>query len=276
MILHKVTFGSFPNEKKAEAIDLADEYLVALLHNGQISGEFSFGTSRGVLAAYIHLSGIAGHSLKNHSKYGREYYYKIAEFFGKPPTWQNLDDDVPKRDTTWKNAPFLYLFTDMFESESPLRRGDNGQPIPLYLLPGKHEDREGIYFWQNSYRNHDSIWIGSGELEIPAYKQLAEPASELSQIGLDICQAVEKATNIPTYYFLIRYWGRRISEAKRRCPGCGRAWRTENLFKNPHRFWHFDFQCKHCRLVSHTSDADDDERHAFIGEYKKMSKRTNE
>ena len=275
MILHKVNFGPCSKNKRREAEYLVEQYLSSLLHNGQICDGHLIGTSQGSLIAYLHLAGAAGRSLKHHSKYGRDHLAKITEYFGQSPRWVRLDDDAPRTDATWKDAPFLYVFTHMFDWESPLRRGDNGLAVPLYLLPGKHEDREEIYFWQSSYHDHDSIWIGTGALEIPAYKQLADPASELSQNGIDICKMVEKATKVPTYYYLMRYWGRRKDEEDRACPGCGRAWRTKHASNrsDQFRFWHFEFQCHPCRLVSHLADADEDERHAFVGEYKKKSRR---
>jgi len=153
-----------------------------------------------------------------------------------------------------------------------LCRGDNGKPIPVYRLPGTHEDREAIYFWQRTYHEYNGIWLGCGELEIPVYKQLADPSSELSQKGREICRAVEKAIRIPTYYFLMRYWGRRSGEDERLCPGCGRAWLSRYPTDHPRGWWQFAFQCHNCRLVSQVADCDEDERHAVIGEYTKQRK----
>jgi len=74
--------------------------------------------------------------------------------------------------------------------------------------------------WQRSGRD----WLLSGALEIPAYKKLADPTSELSVNGRELCARIEKATQKPTYYFLMRYWGRNDGEATRSRPLCGAKW----------------------------------------------------
>jgi predicted nucleic acid-binding Zn ribbon protein len=184
-----------------------------------------------------------------------------------------VDDEAPQRDTTWSNAPFLYLSTHMNDWESPLCRGDNGKPIPLYRLTGAHEDRESIYFWQQTYREYDAIWMGCGHLEIPVYCELALPDSELSQQGRSICRKVESATGIPTYYFLMRYWGRKDCEEKRLCPGCGCEWHKKNSVGQLNRFCDFTFMCRKCKLVSHIADSYDDSRRARIGEWQATKRR---
>ena len=267
MILHEVTFGPVDRKNRQDAEIFVEYYLAALLHNGQVCGEYFIVVKKGSLTALLSLSGMKAKSLRYHCKYGKKRFKQIKEFFGKPPQWKLLEDVGPKRDTTWMGAPFLYLCTDHLTWESPLCRGDNGKPIPLYRLPGAHEDREAIYFWQDAYHAYDAIWMKCSALEIPVYKQLADPSSELSQQGLKICKAIEKVTGVPTYYYLTRYWGRRDNEDKRKCPGCGSAWRMANPSHRSSGFWHFAFQCKRCRLVSHLADSNDDERHAVIGEF---------
>jgi predicted nucleic acid-binding Zn ribbon protein len=164
------------------------------------------------------------------------------------------------------------LFTHKNDWESPICRGDNGESVPLYFLPGEHEDREKIYFLQQEYRDYDSIWMSCGELEIPVYKQLATPDSELSSTGRELCTYIEEATGIPTYYYMMRYWGRRAGEEDRKCPGCGKNWSKKHHQKTKSTPFHiFDFMCEHCRLVSHTSNTSDDERHAVIGEWRSNS-----
>jgi predicted nucleic acid-binding Zn ribbon protein len=274
MILHKLVFGQVDKKNKRDAEDVAESYIGVLLHNGQACGEYFTVVREGNLIAYVMLQGIHARSLEFHSKYGTENLNKVTDFFGKPPEWKLLNDDAPMRDRTWAKAPFLYLFTHMNDWESPLRRGDNGKPIPLYRLPGKHEDREAIYFWQCKCREYDAIWLGCGELEIPVYKQLADPSSELSEQGHEICKAIEKGTGIPTYYFLMRYWGRRSGEDKRACPGCGRAWRSKHPIDHPRGWWRFAFQCHSRRILSPVADSYDDERRAVIGECRKQRKRT--
>ena len=275
MILYKVIFGRIPTGKREKAEEAVESYISVLLHNGQACGEYFHVVQRRKLCAYVNLAGVAALSTRYHSAYHSDRLNKLKAIFNHVPQWILVDDEAPKHDRTWARAPFLYLFTTMFDWESPLCRGDNGKPIPLYRLPGTHEDRESIYFWQRAYRDYDATWMRCGVLEIPVYKQLANPSSELSQQGLQICRKVELITSIPTYYYLMRYWGRRMHEENRKCPGCGRAWRTQHSPSGSSVFWHFPFQCDRCRLVSHTADVYDDERHAIIGEWKaKQRKQT--
>jgi predicted nucleic acid-binding Zn ribbon protein len=273
MILAKVTFGKYEKHKAAELEDLMETYLASLLHNGQICSDYFFAWTKGQMNAYVHLVGPNGYSRRYHSKWGKDNLKNLAEAFGQEPSWLILEDGAPKRNSTWRGAPFLYLFTHAFDEGPPIRRGDKGMPIPSYLFP---IDKGQLYSWQRDYYYFDNIWIGSGALEMPAYRQLADPKSELSQEGRELCQAIERATGIPTYYFLMRYWGRREGEEKRRCPGCGRLWRSEtplkqNSLEKRNTFWKFPFKCNKCRLVSHLADSDDGRR-ASIGEYRKQDK----
>jgi predicted nucleic acid-binding Zn ribbon protein len=97
---------------------------------------------------------------------------------------------------------------------------------------------------------------------------MASPDSELSQRGREICQQVEAATGVPTYYFLMRYWGRRKGEETRRCPGCGGSWHVVMPANATSGFCDFPFRCEACRLVSHLGKLFDDPRRAAIGEWK--------
>jgi len=270
MILYKVIFGNVGKHKREEAENLVQYYISALLHNGQACGEYFTVLQKGNICAYVNLQGKDANSPQYHCIYGNKWLEKIEDIFGNKPIWKVIDDEIPQTIEDWDQAPFMYLFTRMNDWESPICRGDNGNPVPLYLLPGEHEDREKIYFWQRKYRDYDSIWMGCGELEIPVYKQLAAPGSELGLTGREICAYIEKATGVPTYYYLMRHWGRRKGEDQRACPACGQKWAQAYKAKmNDSPFHAFDFMCEPCRLVSHVSSACDDERHAVIGEWRK-------
>ncbi|MHC4444339.1 MAG: DUF2310 family Zn-ribbon-containing protein [Planctomycetota bacterium] len=278
MILFNVKFGKLSNENKSEAVDLAEGYMATLLHSGQACGEYYLTWIKGVLNAHVMLSGRNAFATRYHSAWGKQELKKIAAYFGHKPQWVALDDDIPSRNTTWRGAPFLYLFTHAFDRTPPVCRGDNGKPIPSYLLPVSSKTRADMYFWSSSYQDHENIWTASGILEIPTYQQLADPQSELSGQGRDICRIVEKATGVPTYYYLMRYWGRRSGEEDRKCPVCGKIWKHAGEGTKgdteEYQFWRFDFKCDRCRLVSHLATSYDDERHARIGEFGTKKART--
>ena len=274
MILANVKFACPTKQSRRRVEELVETYLSRLLHQGQIGSEYVFAWSGGGMNAYLQLVAPDAFALRHHSEYGRETLAELTEASGKAPQWIILDAADRNRTATWRRAPFLYLFTHAFDDGPVFCRGDNGKPVPSYHFPIPYRERESIYFWQANYRHHDHVWLGCGTLEIPAYRELADPTSELSQHGRDLCRQVEEATGIPTFYFLMRYWGRRKNEASRECPGCGRSWRTSNAAEKSAELWQFAFQCHKCRLVSHLCVSSEHERHAAIGEFKSARAKT--
>ena len=269
MYLAKITFGDCRDSQiDGTKSNIAEDYLAALLHNGQIYGDYLFAPCNGTLVAYTHIARLSVLAKRYHSQWGLSSLQEVVEQFGQLPQCEIIQDNVPSRFSSWRKSSFLYLFTHAFDDASPVCCGDSGSPIPLYLLPISDQTREDLYFWAGHYKDHDNIWLASGALEIPAYKQTADPRSELSAAGRELCQAIEAATGTRTFYYLQRYWGRKASEQNRLCPMCGRRWRTSEKESEHHSFWNFSFRCVRCRLVSHCADSYDDERHAAIGEYR--------
>ncbi len=273
MILHNVVFGSADNQPREDQERVIQDYLAALLHAGQACGEYFFTWTDSLLNAHILLAGHNAHARRYHSKWGKKKLGEVVRVFGRQPEWTVIDDDAPKRNTSWRGAPFLLMATDDFDWDSPVCRGDTGRAIPFYTLPIDFKHKEELYSWHRAYRDYDSLWLGCGPLEIPVYKQLALPKSELSQEGRDLCERIEAATGVETYYYLMRYWGRRKGDEKRRCPDCGGAWSRPAAEGNSFRFFDFPFMCKKCRLVSHDAVYDHDERYAHIGEHRSAKKK---
>lgn len=270
MFLARIIFGSAvgkPQQRNALA-DVAESYLASLLKNGQIYGEYLFAWSAGNLIAYTHVARPDSLDERHHSEWARSARDSVVEAFGRAPKCNVLDDDVPRRFRSWKRSASLYLFTHAFDDASPVCCGDTGTPIPLYLLPIDQQTREHVYFWARAYNHHDNIWLESRALEIAAYRQLADPTSELSVTGRELCAEVERATGKPTFYFMHRYWGRKVGEATRPCPLCGGTWHSDANFPGGQPFHQFHFRCNRCRLVSRRADSYDDERHARIGEFR--------
>ena len=250
--------------------DVAECYLAALLKNGQIYGEYLFAWSQGTFAAYTHLARPDSLAERHHSQWAMSDLKSVIDAFGQPPKFEIMEDDIPKRFRSWKRSSSFYLFTDAFNAVSPICCGDTGQPIPLYLLPIDQEIREAVYFWARSYSHHDNIWLGSAALEIPAYKQLADPTSDLSMTGRELCANIESASETPTFYYMYRHWGRKDGEAVRPCPVCGGKWHSFGVATDRQPFHRFYFRCDGCRLVARCADTYADERHARIGEYKSV------
>jgi predicted nucleic acid-binding Zn ribbon protein len=268
MILATVTFGARRKNNPDSCEDAVHSYLAALAHAGQVHGEYFLAWNKGRLNAHVLLAGPKAWETRHHSSCGKSDLKKLVEMFGTQPAWKMLDDDAGKRASSWKGARFLNLHTHVADQASPICRGDGKPPVPVFMLPISFEDKERLYMWQRSYYHHDHVWLESSALEVEAYRQLADPESELSVEGRDLCGRIESATGVPTYYFLMRYWSRRIrDEAQRRCPGCGKAWRVERPEESPKRLWHFDFKCDRCRLVSDQGVSMDGGRNTRIGEF---------
>jgi predicted nucleic acid-binding Zn ribbon protein len=265
MILAKVTFGSTRGKNRNDLEDAIETYLASLFKGGQICGERFLTLTKGKLNAHVLLAAPAAMSVRFHTDWGKKNLTKVTNLFGEEPVWEILDDDLGKTSSKWKGAPFLYLFTTWVDWYSPLCRGDEKRPVPLFSLPVSDQVKEDLYGWQKDYRDLDRVWMASGPVEMPAYRQLADPRSNLSEKGRGLCQEIENATGVPTFYYLMRYWGKAKGEDERVCSGCGEFWRT-SVWEHERTFREFHFKCESCRLVSHLGTSPDG-RHARIGEF---------
>ena len=263
MILSQINFGHGRSLDKEQSEETADNYISSLFHSGQLCGERFMTWIKGELIFHATMPGLGADKLKFHSDYGKATLKIVIEEFGRCPVWTITDDNAPKRNASWK-APTLHLFTHAFDDMPPLCRGDTAQPIPTFLLPLDFHHREYLGRWQDEYILHDRMWLNSGTLEIAAYKQLVDPNSDLSFIGRDLCAEIEKATKMPTYYFLKRHYAASEGVDDRPCPSCGAPWHVPQPPNAP--FHHWPFRCEPCRLVS-TSGVDVNKRLAKIGQW---------
>lgn len=270
MILANVIFGTRRGMETYPLEEAAESYLVALARSGQLCGPYFLTWTKGRLNAHVLLAAPTSFQLRHHTLSGKKELEKLITAFGKSPVWKVLDDEAQKRTSTWKGAPFLYLFAHVWAS--PVCRGDGKKPIPVFRFPLTTQHKSDLYCWQRDYNDHHQIWIGSGKLEIPAYRQLVDPESDLAADGRELCREIEATTGVPTYYYLMRYWGRSKGEDRRPCPGCGEEWGARRITEPREEFWHFDFKCDACRLVSHLGVSTDGGRHTRIGEFARKRK----
>lgn len=277
MVLARISFEprKISRSQRQELEWQVDTYLSSLELNGQIVGqEWRTAWHQDVFTVYAELPRPDSLDPQYHSDWVRKFFEAFEAKLAGPPEWSILDDEIPRRFPSLKSASFLYL--DAVDEWVPLHRGNDGGDIPLYLVPVDQCTRQNLSRWSTHANDCEALWMHSGALEMPAYRQLADPTSEHGQEGREFCQKIEEATGIPTYYYLKRFWGRKRGEGDRPCPLCGQPWRiAAKKTKNP-RFWHFDFMCVPCRLVSHLASVDDDERHAKIGEYRVKAKAQGE
>ena len=183
MLYCLIKFKSRVKSDKDAFEDSIDDYLGSLLRNGQIYGDYFLTWMGGVLCAHVFLARPDSLDKRYTSKWGLEKLDKIESQYKVKIDWKIMDDDLKKRYSHWKSAKFLYLHPHAFNIGNPVFRGDDGRAIPPYLIPISDSDREYLFFWFQNYFHHDRIWIYSGELETPAYKQMADPTSELSNFG---------------------------------------------------------------------------------------------
>ncbi len=268
MFLARATFGKSPEGVESEDIDdKLDGYFATLQKNGQICGDALHAKSNGEVVAFANLTRPDSWAHEHHSRYGIRDLEAICNVFGCNPSWEILVDDIPTGFPDIGNASALCLFTSAFNGRSPVCQIGTGDRFPAYMLPIDDDERERLFFWSREYNRMDGIWFASGELEIPAYEQMASPSSLLSQQGREIAACIESAIEIPVYYFLMRYYGRGERELDRKCPGCGNAWQNHDNTVQADSFWNFAFRCDPCRLVSQVADANYDDSHASIGEF---------
>lgn len=249
-MLARVQFGKVGNAHREDLEGLIHDYLASMYHAGQAYGEYYICCIRGTLSAYVPLSGVDAAEKQYHSPWGVKSLRKIEKNFGRTPVWQTLSDQGKNPTNIWIGSPFLYLFTNAFALESPVRRGDDSSPIPTHLLPLTFQEQDSLYGWRASYREHDSVWLDSGALEKAAYTQLSTPKSELSLEGRSLCRVIEKATGVRTFYYLMHYQLEDKKPNRTRCPACGKAWTASEPTNSPRAFREFEFKCMRCRLVS--------------------------
>ncbi len=262
MIFVEINFGS-SRFQKVELEDIAENYIASLFHAGQLCGEYFLTWIKDELICHTLMSGLGADKLRYHSDWAKPKLKNVKTAFGRKPVWRIRDDDVPKRNISW-SAPTLHLFTHAFDWKSPLYRGDTDEAVPVFLLPVDFQQKNDLIRWQAEYVLYDRLWLNSGSLEMHAYKELVEPKSELSAAGRELCAALEKATGVPTYYFVMRYYAPEQGDDNRPCPGCGKAWNCRQPPDAP--FHHWPFRCEHCRLVS-TVGVDINRRLARVGQW---------
>jgi predicted nucleic acid-binding Zn ribbon protein len=239
------------NEEKA--LEKVQRCLAALLHNGQIAGEYTpIAKVKGgyVVVASLPEAGALGERVGN--KWVRRSLRElVAAGVARPVVTLLGCDPEASRPCRCRKRPFLILFTTFMHDDSPVRCGTCFGPIPLYRLPATSEsgNYQDLLWWRDTYQSIDWLFIGTGPGERFAHDQLARFDSQLSKDGRELARKLEKKVRVPVYYYLSKHFGRSDeAERKRRCPSCGRAWlRREALHRN------FDFQCRRCRLVANVA-----------------------
>ena len=139
MILANVIFGTRRGRERETLEDLAESYLGTLAQLGHLCGPYFLTWTKGRLNAHVLLAAAAALETRHHTKRSKNDLKVVTTAFGRSPVWKILDDDAKERPSTWKGAPFLYLFTDALTWASPVRRGD-GENRPWKRQPCTCDD----------------------------------------------------------------------------------------------------------------------------------------
>jgi predicted nucleic acid-binding Zn ribbon protein len=256
--------------------------LAAWTHNGQLWGDQVWSWKRGQLRVSCWAPCADSLDPRHASEEVRDRLARVEAVSRARPS-MSIAGTLGHRPSSrrWRTSKSLYMFTHMFDNSSPLCDGDTGAPVPLYAVPIGIELRRQLVDWMRTYRHLDSLWIGSGPLVIEAYRELASAGSVLSAGGRSLALAVARATGLPMYYYLMRYWGRSDPtnsaspskhEIDRACPGCGGRWRRRT--GGPRGLRSFPYRCARCRLVSQVAVNFDEPHQCTIGEWRAPVRRT--
>ncbi len=258
-----------PADGQRDALaDAVDGLLGSLALNGQVWGEAVAGWVDGCRRVFCVVPRADALDERHASSRARDELASVAARCQALPTWRIVDDSPhaqPAR--SWRDEGALYLFTHLLDRTSPLCAGSDGKPLPVYEVPISDDVRERLDRWMTTYRCHDRLQLDSGPLALEAYRQLATPTSDLARQGRTLAAEVERATGRPTYYYLLRYWGRPEGEGTRPCPGCGGAWANPDVRADADGHAGWPFRCEPCRLVSDIGPALDEDGHADIGDW---------
>lgn len=250
MILFRIGFTKKTSAPHETVQELAIDYLNTLLLNGQAYGGLNYGWDEDEFVAVINMPTPNAARSQFDSKRGDHAYDEMMTVLRKKPVWTKIAWDRENEYATLDDAPHLYLYTSAHTIEPAINNGKTGTPIQTHTIPLNDSIRENLYYWSRDYSDHDDMWIKSGTLENAAYRELTHLGSELTKGGRELCQQIETATQVPTYYYFMRYYTQKIGKEKHRCPGCAQPWQHLPVIKT--QPFHASYlKCESCRLVSH-------------------------
>jgi len=236
----KITLSPInPIENENDVIDLFQHYFAFLYRNGQIFKNYEIIKTDNGFVAFVTLPEDNALDENFNNIYVSKYLAQVKELFeiSIEIIGENLNYN---KSCACKKSSWYMLYTNSIATDSPVVCGDCNKMIPLYKLPHLFNENEhdSILNWKETYRAIDELWIDSLSDRF-TYRQLNNLDSQLSKIGLNICNELEKATNTPTYYYLFQ-----DKKSKEKCPVCGADWKLngEKTF--------IDYKCEKCRLIA--------------------------
>lgn len=154
-------------------------YGACLWKNGQTSIDYQVGTVGRSWRLSTYLWGTKASSPAAHADYGRAALKAAIALCAAQPKWV-LAEPGPDNDgySQWRSAGLLCLRGSCIEGDCRFVNGDNGWPIPIYTAPLHSSQREQLTKWFDFDEHLDNLWRRSKELEIPAYRIMADVRSD--------------------------------------------------------------------------------------------------
>jgi predicted nucleic acid-binding Zn ribbon protein len=226
---------TFKNDCVEDEKETLFDYLSTLYNNGQILNDYQLIKKDDDYFAFLTVPDKNALDPKFNSIYTNKYLNDIEtklDYLG-----ENIDIGEC---CSCKEPSWYMLYADFASNESPIVCGDCGHEIPLYKIKHIMEEEEhfSILSWQKVYKSIDKIWMYCLSDRF-SKKQLSDPNSQLSKIGMKICAELEKVLKKPVYYFL--YQPNKMTE---NCPKCKGKWEKSKRTKT------VDFVCDDCRLAT--------------------------
>lgn len=194
------------------------ESFTILGKTGQVYNNFQVVREENGYSVYAIMPGADALDLAFCSEETVEIVKKIAAIFSLRV--ESLGNVITCEDSCTCEEPTWYmLYSDLATSESPMICGDCGKPVPLYKLPMILDNEGGsvLLNWQEEKRAISMLDTANYAPEYTA-EQIYSPSSRLNKTGRALCRAIEKAKNVPVFYYM------ELEKAKRgnNCPICGR------------------------------------------------------
>lgn len=278
MLLAAISFVPQMDHEEGELVLVAEDYLTALVKNGQIHGNFVSGWVDGVYTAYVHVSHRDAHKADAASQWVRRTEKLARLQYGIAPEWLIVDDETSLPVPQLSSAGFLYLMTHSVHEGSPVWHGQKGTCLPMPLLPVSDRLKEDLYHWALLTKSYDQIWMMEGPLAEAAWHQLSSWNSELYVEANSLAKRLQVETKTPCFVYLwndfpdslaastttaatttstsMGVQDAGVSEGSAgdsvNCPGCGDPWEVDKQ-QIPNRvpFRKFHFRCNKCQIVTH-------------------------
>lgn len=241
--------------REEEVIECVDLYLTGLFQRNQlVNTENLYEKIKGGISVTLLCVEKDSYQDKYSSTSTLNSKRQLLEEYQCKLEFENCGVDQELGKTKISKKPTMYILTGQHFGASPItsiEKNNDNLPLPFYKILPIHdlESKDFSYYnlfcWMRNYNRVWSLWF-SGLDDDWTLNQLENYKSSLGKEGRKCAKAIEKVTNIPTYYWLFNYQPIfQEQDKKRKCPKCGKKWYIEGKGRNDL----YAFKCDSCRLV---------------------------